>query len=117
MKFAHSLKETLASQDFPDHWVAQAIPYGQLKKCLKKVQRELQDLGLDQETLRALLDANAAAPVALQYKLRASNRNAPKSRPSKVVNRCDTNIDGISFERACEIEPGRTQPTARTRRV
>jgi hypothetical protein len=58
------------TSDFPDHWVAQAIPYSQLKKCLKKVQRELQDLGLDQETLRALLDAEAAAPVALQYKLR-----------------------------------------------
>lgn len=60
--------------DFPAHWVAQAIPYSQLKKCLKKVQRELQELGLDQETLRALLDAEAAAPVALQYKLRGTDK-------------------------------------------
>lgn len=56
-------------QDFPDHWVNNAIPYGQLKKCLKKVQRELHDLGLDPDTLRALLDPNTASPVALQYKL------------------------------------------------
>lgn len=55
--------------DFPPHWVEHAIPYGQLKKCLKKVQRELQDLGLDPETLRALLDPDPTSPVALQYKL------------------------------------------------
>lgn len=55
---------------FPPHWVERAIPYSQLKKCLKKVQRELQDLGLDQETLRTLLSAEETAPVALQYKLR-----------------------------------------------
>ncbi|PNY29592.1 RING finger protein [Tolypocladium capitatum] len=78
MKFAHDFKETLASQvsdpprrvGFPPHWVNQAIPYGQLKKCLKKVQRELQDLGLDSDTLRALLDRNNTSPVALQYKLK-----------------------------------------------
>lgn len=34
------------------------------------MQRELQDLGLDQETLRTLLSAEETAPVALQYKLR-----------------------------------------------
>lgn len=54
---------------FPPHWVAHAIPYGQLKKCLKKVQRELQELGLDAETLRALLDSDTDSPVALNYSL------------------------------------------------
>lgn len=54
---------------FPPHWVAHAIPYGQLKKCLKKVQRELQELGLDAETLRELLHANTDSPVALNYSL------------------------------------------------
>lgn len=57
---------------FPPHWVNQAIPYSQLKKCLKKVQRELQDLGLDPDTLRALLDPNNTSPVALQYKLKGT---------------------------------------------
>ncbi|POR36879.1 Putative RING finger protein C6B12.07c [Tolypocladium paradoxum] len=72
MKFAHDFKETLANQGFPHHWVNQAIPYSQLKKCLKKVQRELQDLGLDPDTLRALLDPNNTSPVALRYKLKAT---------------------------------------------
>jgi E3 ubiquitin-protein ligase BAH len=54
---------------FPPHWVCLAIPYSQLKKCLKKVQRELQDLGLDPDTLRQLLQANEASPLALKYNL------------------------------------------------
>ncbi|KAG8424270.1 hypothetical protein J3458_001080 [Metarhizium acridum] len=72
MKFARDFKETLANQDFPPHWVTRAIPYGQLKKCLKKVQRELRDLGLDPETLRALLDPTTTSPVALQYHLKTA---------------------------------------------
>ncbi|KAJ4164107.1 hypothetical protein LMH87_005793 [Akanthomyces muscarius] len=84
MKFAHDLKQNLASQGFPPHWVERAIPYSQLKKCLKKVQRELQDLGLDQETLRALLSAEETAPVALQYKLRQSGSKFV--RPKLTVN-------------------------------
>ncbi|OAA73768.1 spx [Cordyceps fumosorosea ARSEF 2679] len=84
MKFAHDFKQNLASQDFPPHWVERAIPYSQLKKCLKKVQRELQDLGLDQETLRALLTAEETAPVALQYKLRESGSKFV--RPKLTVN-------------------------------
>ncbi|KAM3550617.1 hypothetical protein ARSEF4850_008252 [Beauveria asiatica] len=84
MKFAHDFKQNLASQDFPPHWVERAIPYSQLKKCLKKIQRELQDLGLDQETLRALLSAEETAPVALQYKLRESGSRFV--RPKLTVN-------------------------------
>ncbi|QUC22102.1 uncharacterized protein UV8b_06343 [Ustilaginoidea virens] len=73
MKFARDFRVTLASQNFPTHWIERAIPYGQLKKCLKKVQRELQDLGLDPDTLRALLDPTTTSPVALQYKLKTAN--------------------------------------------
>ncbi|KAM0232167.1 hypothetical protein ACHAPO_007940 [Fusarium lateritium] len=69
MKFGHDFKETLRAQDFPAHWVDHAIPYSQLKKCLKKVARELHELGLDPETLRELLNPDATSPVALKYKL------------------------------------------------
>jgi hypothetical protein len=88
MKFARGFKESLAHEglfvkcswtccfrtdsletDFPAHWVQHAIPYGKLKKCLKQVQRELLDLGLDSETLRSLIDPSTSSPVALQYKL------------------------------------------------
>ncbi|KAI3392241.1 hypothetical protein diail_5961 [Diaporthe ilicicola] len=62
MKFAHQFKETLEREAFPDHWRAAAIPYSQLKKCLKKVQRELQGLGLDKETLQRLQSAQTVSP-------------------------------------------------------
>ncbi len=51
MKFAHEFEEALKKDDYPAHWVQSAISYRQLKKCIKKVQRELSDLGLDPETL------------------------------------------------------------------
>ncbi|PHH81878.1 hypothetical protein CDD83_3457 [Cordyceps sp. RAO-2017] len=84
MKFAHGFKETLANQGFPHHWVKQAIPYSELKKCLKRVQRELQDLGLDPDTLRALLNHNVYSPVALRYKLKATNSSLV--RPKLTVH-------------------------------
>lgn len=55
MKFAHSFTEALQSEDFPPDWQAAAIQYRQLKKCIKRVQRELASLGLSVETLRALI--------------------------------------------------------------
>ncbi len=79
MKFAHELKEALQREGFPAHWVESAIPYGQLKKCIKKVEGELRSLGLDAETLRHLIPSCPApgvqrtrrgsgdAPVAFQY--------------------------------------------------
>lgn len=54
---------------FPPQWVDIAIPYGQLKKCLKKVQKELRDLGLGPDTLSVLLEPSSGSPVLLDYKL------------------------------------------------
>lgn len=55
MKFGHVFQEHLQHDGFPAHWVASAISYRQLKKCIKRVQRELADLGLDPATLGQLL--------------------------------------------------------------
>ena len=59
MKFAHEYQEVLHKAefpyDFPKQWIDSAISYGQLKKCIKKVERELSSLGLDAETLKRLL--------------------------------------------------------------
>lgn len=70
MKFAHIYLETLASQDFPAEWQAAAIQYRQLKKCIKRVQSELAELGLNAETLKLLLaqqtECAEGGPV-LQY--------------------------------------------------
>ncbi|KAI0389336.1 RING-14 protein [Xylariaceae sp. FL0594] len=54
MKFAQEFRKALQQEDFPQRWKECAIPYGQLKKCLKKVTRELQEIGLDKDTLAQL---------------------------------------------------------------
>ncbi|KAI2634527.1 RING-14 protein [Xylaria nigripes] len=54
MKFAQEFRKALQQEAFPPKWVDCAIPYGQLKKCLKKVIKELQEIGLDRETLTQL---------------------------------------------------------------
>ncbi|TQN65578.1 hypothetical protein CSHISOI_09842 [Colletotrichum shisoi] len=84
MKFAHDFKETLRREDFPSHWIDLAIPYGQLKKVLKLVARELNDLGLDPETLRQLLDPADDSPLAAKYRLNAAG-NSKLLRPKLTV--------------------------------
>ena len=74
MKFAHEFEEALRKDDYPAHWVRTAISSRQLKKCIKKVQRELSGLGLDSDTLshlwqcfdgRVRLGSSSASPPFL----------------------------------------------------
>lgn len=60
MKFAHTFVETLSSENFPAEWQAAAIQYRQLKRCIKRLSRELAELGLDADTLRALVSESQA---------------------------------------------------------
>jgi E3 ubiquitin-protein ligase BAH len=55
MKFARTFDETLEGGNFPPEWQAAAIHYRQLKKCIRRVQAELAELGLDLKTLKALI--------------------------------------------------------------
>jgi E3 ubiquitin-protein ligase BAH len=57
MKFAHEYQEQLVKEGFPPHWVSSSISYGQLKKCIKRVTRELASIGLDASTLHQLLQS------------------------------------------------------------
>lgn len=65
MKFGQLFKETLRNEGFPPAWIASAISYSQLKKCINRLSTELGDLGLDPATLGKLLkhveDYNATA--------------------------------------------------------
>lgn len=65
MKFGQVFKEALRNEGFPPEWTQSAISYSQLKKCINRLTLELNDLGLDPDTLGKLLkhveDYNAAA--------------------------------------------------------
>lgn len=75
MKFGRDFQEDLEKGEYPQEWIDSAIPYRKLKKCIKKVQRELQSLGLDHETLlrlyqpngKAVSEAQAQGAQVLQY--------------------------------------------------
>ncbi len=75
MKFAHELKEALRREGFPRHWVESAIPYGLLKKSIKKVEAELRSFGLDAETLRGLVASPSGSGI----------QNAPGGSRSAAV--------------------------------
>ena len=62
MKFAHSFSRVLQEEDFPADWQAAAIRYRELKKCIRKVQSELLDLGLTVEVLKRLVE-EAEGPI------------------------------------------------------
>jgi len=61
MKFAREFRTALVNEGYPAHWVNAAIPYGQLKKSIKKVASELQSIGLDSETLAHLTQPSPEA--------------------------------------------------------
>ncbi|KAH7029363.1 SPX domain-containing protein [Microdochium trichocladiopsis] len=95
MKFAQEFRRTLHSEGFPQKWVDSAIPYGQLKKCLKKVTRELVDLGLDRDTLASLAVTAHASSVAsdedpqtdlgFRYRLAGDDFGSTRVRPKLTI--------------------------------
>ena len=64
MKFGREFQEDLEKGAYPPEWIDSAIPYRKLKKCIKKVQHELNSLGLDHETLIRLYQQNDKSVVA-----------------------------------------------------
>lgn len=55
MKFGREYEATLEHDQYPQHWIQCSISYRQLKKCIRKIQQELSELGLDAEVLRQRL--------------------------------------------------------------
>lgn len=77
MKFGKKFEQTLAEDEIPEDWIEAAIQYKALKKCIGNIVDELQVLGLEQNTLKLLLDkievneseTTASNPVLAQYVL------------------------------------------------
>jgi len=107
MKFAHQLKEALRQEGFPPHWVESAVPYAQLKKCIKKVEIELKELGLDAETLRHLTPSYS--PPGEQQNHRASGSTAIAFQ-YKFAREFDLYVGGSSSNNCTTEEPGPFKP-------
>ncbi|KAK8098669.1 RING-14 protein [Apiospora kogelbergensis] len=87
MKFAQEFKKALQREGFPQRWIDSAIPYGQLKKCLKKVTRELETIGLDKDTLALLAKGQASAgDLGFHYDLDGEPCNSKLLRPRLTIS-------------------------------
>ncbi|KAI9833851.1 MAG: hypothetical protein M1826_006374 [Phylliscum demangeonii] len=104
MKFAHEYQQRLGEADLPTRWVEIAIAYGRLKKCIKKLQRELVELGLDASTLRTILvppDVQLDLPLAPEAELPLCQYlfegDDPHPRLSMIVDTKDGRVVDAGF--------------------
>ncbi|RYO86689.1 hypothetical protein DL762_004612 [Monosporascus cannonballus] len=94
MKFAQEFRKSLQREGFPQRWVESAIPYGQLKKCIKKVTKELNELGLDRDVLAQLASSqkdssdSSSSPsgdLGFRYNLDEDTTDSRHLRPRLTV--------------------------------
>jgi E3 ubiquitin-protein ligase BAH len=116
MKFAHEYREHLEHSGFPTEWVDSALSYGQLKKCIKKVKRELASIGLDAETLQELLNSEEKRQTSLARREDEEDRGtappeeAEEARPLRYefrdrTGRRGTMENGLSAPRQAYVRP------------
>lgn len=65
MKFGREFENSLKQEQYPQQWLESSISYRQLKKCIRKVQLELLELGLDAGKVKQLLQSIQSADAAV----------------------------------------------------
>lgn len=105
MKFAHEYKYYLEHNGFPAEWVDSALSYSQLKKCIKKVKRELASIGLDPATLQVLLDSDEKRRAAIARKEDDETHLDDQEMPLRYEFRNRTIEDGESTRRQAYVRP------------
>lgn len=110
MKFAHEYKDYLEHSGFPAEWVNSALSYGQLKKCIKKVKRELASIGLDPATLQELLDSDEKRRASIARRENEGTESDDEEKPLRYefrnrTTRRGTIDDGSSTARQTYVRP------------
>lgn len=100
MKFGKTFEQALQEEGIPDEWKSAAIKYKRLKKCINKVDDELQSLGLSTEAVKDLLDHSARRQTemaSINYVFDGTTRSIrPKIRFR--IGAGGTQIDELSAE-------------------
>ncbi|KAK4549039.1 hypothetical protein LTR36_007495 [Oleoguttula mirabilis] len=101
MKFGHEYEQALASEGFPEQWLGSAIDYKYLKKCIKKVHRELEGLGLDKETIHRLSEPlsqpeNARRPSIGQHDFYSAEKPHLDSIPEEFTPQLRVLVDSAT---------------------
>src|SRR5271170_8065387 len=89
MKFEHNFQVSLKEEHFPRDWVESAIDYRKLKKCIKKIQQELEELGLDRPALEALWQPMGSTGKSEE----ADTGSAPEARPIQYTFKSGDSLD------------------------
>ncbi|KAE9969086.1 hypothetical protein EG328_007106 [Venturia inaequalis] len=95
MKFAREYKNYLQHSGFPAEWVNSTLSYGQLKKCIKKVKRELASIGLDPATLQELLDSDEKRRASIARKEEEGAEFDDEKHPLRYEFRDRTSERGV----------------------
>lgn len=118
MKFAKQFEKSLIEDDIPEEWIEAAIQYKALKKCIGKVVKELSVVGLEQNTLKLLLnnvevneeDTSASNPIVAHYMLKKTKRHYEIVPSLKIIvdysrelSEDDINISLRSLRRKFEV--------------
>ncbi|KAK3117200.1 hypothetical protein LTR53_001704 [Teratosphaeriaceae sp. CCFEE 6253] len=97
MKFGQEYQKALASEGFPEQWLDSAIDYKHLKKCIKKVHRELHGLGLDAKTIGRLsehmADEDASQPPTRDHDFYSVKRPHLESVPEEFCPQLRVLVD------------------------
>lgn len=121
MKFAKLYQQTLEAEGIPKDWVESGIQYKALKKCINRVVEELREVGLERETLQALLEYQAESSTENGTELAASSpaipsriANADKSRrlssPSLISYKFDGDTKNFSPKIVVAVETSSNTP-------
>lgn len=78
MKFAKVFQQTLEEEQIPKDWINSAIQYKSLKKCINNVVQELKDIGLERETLHALLNYHNNPDEEQSFDSKNPSINSPR---------------------------------------
>lgn len=116
MKFAKVLQQTLLEEEIPDEWVEAAIQYKVLKKCIGRVVKELEFLGLSKTDLKLLLEdetknktveldsdeTTATNPIVAQYSLKKGS-NSNEIVPYLKITVNDSETSGFTEDHIQEL--------------
>lgn len=116
MKFAKVLQQTLVEEDLPEEWVEAAIQYKVLKKCISRVVKELEFLGLSKSDLKLLLqdentdktaelteeEATSSNPIVAKYLL-TKLKDSKKIVPYLKITLNNSETEHMSQDRIQEL--------------
>ncbi|PVH16493.1 uncharacterized protein CXQ87_004786 [Candidozyma duobushaemuli] len=116
MKFAKVFQQTLIEEEIPDEWAEAAIQYKVLKKCIGRVVKELEFLGLSKSDVKLLLQDESGNesvelldeetvpnnPVIAKYSL-AKSRKSNEVIPFLKISVNNTSIDSNQSQKTLEL--------------